>query len=153
MKMNVKDILLAQLNACHENTWFVSLLHSIDDLTEEQASWKPSETTNSIFEIVNHLIFYNQRYLNRFKDIPNERNVESNTFRNAEGLTWNDTVKRIENITTEWQNVVEEAEANKLDDMASDLAYLTIHTTYHTGQILYIRKLQGLWDSKDGVQG
>ncbi|KGA95956.1 hypothetical protein AJ85_19655 [Alkalihalobacillus alcalophilus ATCC 27647 = CGMCC 1.3604] len=137
--MNVKDILLAQLNACHENTWFVSLLHSIDNLTEEQASWKPSETTNSIFEIV--------RYLNRFKDIPNERNVETNTFRNAEGLTWNDTVKRIENITTEWKNVVEEAEANKLDEMASDLSYLTIHTTYHKGQILYIRKLQGLWET------
>ncbi|WP_228552259.1 DinB family protein [Gracilibacillus salitolerans] len=74
--MNVKDIFLAQLNACHENTWFVALLNSIDGLTEEQASWKPSETTNSIFEIVNHLIFYNQRYLNSFKGIPNEKNVD-----------------------------------------------------------------------------
>ena len=35
--MNTKEILLAQLDACHENTWFVSLRNSIDGLTEEQA--------------------------------------------------------------------------------------------------------------------
>ncbi|MFC4559705.1 DinB family protein [Virgibacillus kekensis] len=151
--MNVKGILLAQLNACHENTWFVSLLNSIDGLTEEQANWKPSETNNSIFEIVNHLIFYNQRYLNRFKDIPNERNEDNNTFRNKEELNWNDTVKRINDIMSEWKNVVEEVEAKKLDDFAPELAHLTIHTTYHTGQILYIRKLQDTWNPKGGVKG
>lgn len=62
--MNVKDVLLVQINSWEENTWFVSLLNSIDGLTEEQANWKPNETSNSISEIVNHLIFYNQRYLN-----------------------------------------------------------------------------------------
>jgi hypothetical protein len=34
--MNVKELLLAQLNACQENTWFVSLLNSIDGLTENK---------------------------------------------------------------------------------------------------------------------
>jgi hypothetical protein len=26
------------------------------------------------------------------------------------------------------------------------------HTAYHTGQILYVRKLQGVWDSDKGVK-
>ncbi|SFL98669.1 Uncharacterized damage-inducible protein DinB (forms a four-helix bundle) [Gracilibacillus orientalis] len=151
--MNVKDIFLVQLNACHENTWFVALLNSIDGLTEEQASWKPSEMTNSIFEIVNHLIFYNQQYLNRFKEIPNKEDVDNNTFRNKEELNWEDTVKCINSIMSEWKNVVEEANANKIDKWAPELAHLTNHITYHTGQILYIRKLQGTWNPKHGVEG
>ena len=151
--MNLKELLLAQLNACQENTWFVSLLNSIDGLTEEQANWKPNGKTNSIFEIVNHLIFYNQRFLNRFKDIPNDKNVDNNTFKNKEELNWNDTVKWINEIMSEWKDVVKEADTNKLNDRSSELAHLTIHTTYHTGQIIYIRKLQGIWDSKNGVNG
>ncbi|SET94144.1 DinB superfamily protein, partial [Salinibacillus kushneri] len=122
-------------------------------LTEEQAKWKPSEATNSIFEIVNHLIFYNQRYLNRFKDIPNEKNKDNNTFTNREKLSWDAAVKRIQNIMSEWTEVVREAGENKLDNMALELAHLTIHTTYHTGQIIYIRKWQGTWNPQDGVNG
>lgn len=151
--MNVKDILLAQLNACCQNTWFVSLLNSIDGITEEEANWKPSDTTNSIFEIVNHLIFYNQRYLNRFKDIQNAKNVGNNTFRNIEELNWNDTVKRINDLMFEWKKAVQESDANKINEWASELTHLNVHTTYHTGQILYIRKLQGSWNPKNGVQG
>ncbi|MGN7312041.1 DinB family protein [Alkalicoccobacillus gibsonii] len=151
--MNVKDVLLVQINSWKENTWLVSLLNSIDGLTEEQANWKPNETSNSISEIVNHLIFYNQRYLNRFKDIPNEKIDDHSTFKNTEGLSWNDIVKRITTIMSEWKNVVEDADVQKIDDKASELAHLTIHTTYHTGQILYIRKLQGLWNPKKGVEG
>ncbi|WP_194842013.1 hypothetical protein [Gracilibacillus salitolerans] len=48
---------------------------------------------------------------------------------------------------------MEEANANKIDKWAPVLAHLTIHITYHTGQILYIRKLQGMWNPKDGVEG
>jgi len=152
--MSVKDILLAQLSACHnQNTWFVSLINSIDGLTEEKAMWKPNETSNSIFEITNHLIFYNQRYLNRFKDIQNAKKVDNNMFENLEGLNWPATITRINEIMSEWKNAVEESDENKLDNWSSEIAHLTIHTTYHAGQILYIRKLQGSWNQKDGVKG
>ncbi|MFD2042911.1 DinB family protein [Ornithinibacillus salinisoli] len=151
--MNVKDILLVQVDACHKNTWFVSLINSIDNLTEEQANWKSNESTNSIFEVVNHLIFYNKRYLNRFKGVQNEENVDNNTFRNVEELSWNDTAKRIHDIMSEWKIAIEDSDANKLDDWASELTHLSIHTAYHTGQILFIRKLQGSWDEKNGVEG
>ncbi|MBY7144825.1 DinB family protein [Virgibacillus sp. NKC19-3] len=151
--MDVKDIFLAQLNTFQENTWFVSLRNAIDGLTEEQANWKPNETNNSIFEEVNHLLFYNQRYLNRFKDIPNERNTDDNTFRNKAALDWNEAVQRLNTIMVEWKNVVEASDSDKLEEFAPELAHLTLHTTYHTGQILYIRKLQGSWNAKDGVKG
>ncbi|GAA0489602.1 DinB family protein [Salinibacillus aidingensis] len=151
--MDVRDVLLAQLNACQENTWFVALRNAIEGLTEEQADWKPSESANSIFEMVNHLIFYNQRYLNRFKDLPNEKNSDSNTFSNREDLSWPDAVKRLNDLMSEWRSVVEEADDHKIDEWSAELAHLTIHITYHTGQIIYIRKLQGSWNPENGVKG
>ncbi|MFB5664079.1 DinB family protein [Alteribacillus sp. HJP-4] len=151
--MNNKEVILEQLQACQENTWFVSLLHSVDGLTEEQANWTPTDTSNSIFEIVNHLIFYNERYLNRFKDIPNEKNDDNNTFKNRKDLKWNEAVMKITEIMSEWTDAVKEADNNKFDERVSELAHLTIHTTYHTGQIIFIRKLQGIWKPDEGVIG
>jgi uncharacterized damage-inducible protein DinB len=151
--VNSKEILLAQLDACHENTWFVSLLNAIDGVSKEQASWKPNETSNSIFEIVNHLIFYNERYLNWFKGMKNESTAETNTFENKGALSWSETVKRITHIMNEWKRVVEQSDLTESDNKALELAHLTIHTTYHTGQIIYIRKLHDSWDPKNGVKG
>jgi uncharacterized damage-inducible protein DinB len=151
--MNAKDVFIAQLDACHENTWFVSLLNSVDGLTEKQANWKPNESTNSIFEIVNHLIFYNERHLNQFKNIPAEKKDDQSTFSNRRELDWNDAVKKITEIMTEWKNVVTESDDKRIEEDASKLAHLTIHTTYHAGQIIYIRKLQGSWNPEVGVFG
>lgn len=150
--MEAKDIISAQLSACLENTWFVSLLNSVKGLTEEQASWKPDEKSNSIFEIVNHLIYYNLRDLNRFKNTPDDIKVDS-TFSHPEAFDWDTASSRLKETMTEWKEVVEKADITQIDSWSEKLAHLTIHTTYHTGQILYIRKLQGAWNSKEGVEG
>jgi uncharacterized damage-inducible protein DinB len=152
--MNAKQVLLMQLDACHtQNTWFVSLINSIKGLTEEQATWKPNEATNSISEIIHHLIYYNQRHLNRLKGIENEESTDESTFRNREGLSWDETAARIDQLMAEWKKEVEEADEVNLTKWVESIAHLTIHTTYHAGQILYIRKLQGSWDPKAGVKG
>ncbi|PPA71085.1 DinB family protein [Jeotgalibacillus proteolyticus] len=152
--MNTKEILVDQLDATLENTWFVSLKNSIDGLTEEQANWKAYEATNSIFEIVNHLMYYNERCLKRFKGNSVEPNDHSDTFRNREGLSWEAAAAKLNDMMLEWKNAVVETDSSHLDEeKAGDIPYLTIHTAYHTGQILFIRKLQGSWDSESGVQG
>jgi uncharacterized damage-inducible protein DinB len=152
--MNTKEIILKQLSACHDqNTWFVSLHRAIDGLTIEQAVWKSNEFTNSVWDIINHLIFYNQRYLNRFEGISNTKDVDSNefTFRNTDELSWQSTVERIDTVMTEWRSSVKECDEKKIDTWSSELIHLTIHNAYHIGQIVHIRKLQGSWDSKQGV--
>ncbi|MGM0852506.1 MAG: DinB family protein [Bacillota bacterium] len=152
--MNAKEVLLMQLDACHtENTWFVSLINSINGLTEEQAKWKPNEATNSISEIIHHLIYYNQRHLNRLKGIENEESTGESTFLNRECISWDETALRVDQLMDDWKKAVEESDEADLNNWATNIAHLTIHTTYHAGQILYIRKLQGSWDSKEGVKG
>jgi len=39
-----------------------------------------------------------------------------------------------------------------LQKWASIIDHINTHTAYHTGQILYVRKLQGIWDSNKGVK-
>jgi uncharacterized damage-inducible protein DinB len=153
-QMNAKQVLLMQLEACHDqNTWFVSLINSINGLTEQQATWKPNEGSNSISEIIHHLIYYNQRHLNQLKGIENEERTGESTFRNKDGLSWEETGVRINQLMAEWKKAVDEADEVSLTKWVEVIAHLTIHTTYHAGQILYIRKLQGSWGPEAGVKG
>jgi uncharacterized damage-inducible protein DinB len=70
--MNLNELLLDQMHSCHDQSgWFVSLNNALIGLTAEQAAWKDGSTNNSIWQLVNHLIFWNENYLNRFKGIPN----------------------------------------------------------------------------------
>lgn len=152
--MNTKDVFLSQLSACHnQNTWFVSLNNAINGLTAETASWKSHETVNSIWEIINHLSYYNQRYLNRFKGIPITKGVDTNdiTFENVDGLSWEQTVELIDNILSEWSISIKECGEEKLQRWSSDLTHLTLHNAYHIGQIVQIRKQNEMWDPKQGV--
>lgn len=152
--MNCKDILVAQLNACHNHdTWFVSLQSALRGLTAEQASEKTKNSANSIHEIVNHLIYYNERYLNRFNGITNPKGVESNddTFTENAHRSWQSTVETMDNIMSEWIISVKDSQEDRLQQWAADLTHLTIHTTYHIGQIVQIRKEQGSWNPSNGV--
>jgi DinB superfamily len=152
--MNAKDFFLEQLIVCHnESNWFVSFQNAISGLTAEQASWKNNQMTNSIWEIVNHLIFYNQKHLNRLKDNPVTTEIDSNdsTFRNIEELSWDSTVTLMDDMMSDWINTIKECSEETFNRWASYLVNLTIHMAYHTGQIVHIRKEQGSWDLKQGV--
>jgi uncharacterized damage-inducible protein DinB len=153
--MNSKDIFLKQLRACHnKNGWFVSLHSAVNGLTAEQALWKSIESTNSIWEIVNHLIFYNRRYLHRFKETPlpqTEVNSNKATFNNLNDEDWQSTIININTIMSEWVNTVKDSQEDKVESWSSDLVHLTIHNAYHIGQIVHIRKQQGTWNPKQGV--
>ncbi|MCR6109110.1 DinB family protein [Bacillus sp. A301a_S52] len=151
--MTLKTSMLAQLKTCHrENAWYVATLNAIDELTEEQAMWKPQKADYSIFELTNHIIYYSDRYLKRFKGTEDDEIHKDNTFKGSEGMSWYDTVERLTAITSEWVKVVGEADEQKLADWAVDIAHLTTHTAYHTGQMVVLRKWQHAWHDKNGVK-
>lgn len=72
--MNRKDVLLEQFLCYHKKSyWFVSFEKAEAGLTPEQALWKKSYSENSIWEIISHLVFWNKRFLNRFKNSENPK--------------------------------------------------------------------------------
>ena len=151
----LKSILLEQLKTTHNvKDWFVPPSIAIAGLTAEQANWKDNTENHSIAQLTTHLIFWNLQSLNKFDGKPqsafNGDNKE--TFTPVTTQTWNATVERLDSVLTEWENAVKNADENKLKTWYSTIAHIGTHNAYHTGQILYIRKMKGWWDDNNGVK-
>jgi hypothetical protein len=151
----LKSVLLEQLRGTHNHEeWFVPVNIAIEGLTAEQASWKDETENHSIAQLVNHLIFWNQQYLAKFKgDKPTAFNGDNKeTFAGLDKATWEATVKQMDDVLKAWEKAIEEADDAKLAKWASTIAKISTHNAYHTGQIIYIRKMKGNWDSAKGVK-
>lgn len=153
------------MRACYdEENWFVTFQKALEGLTPEFAEWK-RDGNHSIHELVNHLIFWNQRYLNRFKNVPvpkikdNEYSfTNESTGSNVDG--WKPTIEKANAVFEEWIAQLKDADDTKLEGTAIDghpgswfdvLSNITIHNAYHIGQMVSIRKQQGSWNPEVGV--
>ncbi|MCY7914654.1 DinB family protein, partial [Bacillus haynesii] len=75
---------------------------------------------NSILEIANHLIFYNERYLKRFKGIPVPAfdYTIDDTFLNKSGLGWEESRQELNTIYDEWIDAISACEEEMLKQPA-----------------------------------
>jgi len=163
--MTTKELLLEQFTECYdENAWFVALKNALQNLTAEQAAWKPENSDNSIWETLSHLNFYNEAYLKRFKGIEYEYPVSSNdeTFSSDETASeeaWGREVERFVSVMSEWRTLLEAADETKFDEAVPNketpwsalVSHINTHNAHHGGQIVLLRKLQGSWDAAKGV--
>lgn len=153
-KPSLRSILLEQLKTTHnQQDWFVPVSKAVEGLTPEQAMWKQGDANHSIAQLVNHLIFWDKEQLDKFNGKPAATvNNNDETFSNVDKKTWPLAVKQLDDILTEWENAVANATDEKLESWYSAIAHIGAHNAYHTGQIMYIRKQQGSWDSSKGVK-
>ena len=160
----VRSILLAQLRSTHNKAeWFVPVNTAIAGLTPEQARWvptseggksNPAPADHSVGMLAYHLLFWNSEQLAKFKGekgapIPGD-NTE--TFNKFDSTNWPAVVAQLDTVLTEIEHVVETASDAQLAKWAPDIAHIGTHNAYHTGQIIYVRKLQGTWDPDKGVK-
>lgn len=151
----LKSILLEQLRTTHNvKDWFVPVNIALEGLTPEQAKWKDGSGNHSIGQLASHLIFWNLQQLTKFKNLPqpvfNGNNDE--TFNSFDKENWKATVQKLDSVLTALEKTVEETDDAKLQSWYSAIAHIGAHNAYHTGQIIYIRKLQGSWDAEKGVK-
>ena len=151
--MSVKLILNEQFDACFDQSaWFASAKSALENLSAEDAVWIPADEIHSVCEIVTHLNFYNQKCLRRFKGIKiNKESMEiAETYSNED---WKNVLYEFNSIMSEWKVLLENADEAKLaeGDSGSMIAHFNIHNAYHIGQIVIVRKLQGNWNSSQGV--
>ena len=151
----LRSILLEQLKTTHNiKDWFVPPTIAVAGLTAEQANWKDSSDNHSIAQLTTHLIFWNKQLLDKFKGIQpdtfNGNNKE--TFSPVNESSWNATIQRLDSVLTAWEDVVQTADEKKLSQWYSAIAHMGTHNAYHTGQIIYIRKMKGWWDENNGVK-
>lgn len=152
----LKTVLLEQLKTTHNvQDWFVPANQSVEGLTADQAAWKDGNANHSIAQLVNHLIFWNQTQLAKFKGEtpPAYSGKNDETFSmNLDKGGWDSAVRQLDGVFTDWEKAIEAADEKKLESWYGTIAHISTHNAYHTGQILYIRKQQGSWDPAKGVK-
>ena len=151
----LRGVLLEQLHTTHDQEdWFVPANIAVAGLTAEQASWSPGKGNHSVGQLAYHLWFWNSRELADFKGekAPAFDGNNDETFDNFTAAQWDDLVKKLNQVLTDWDTAVAAADDQKLAAKASLVAHVGSHNAYHIGQILYVRKLQGAWDPAKGVK-
>jgi hypothetical protein len=74
------------------------------------------------------------------------------TFNDFNAATWDRTVHDLDAVMKGIEDWVAHATDEQLSKVAPTIADICAHNAYHTGQILYVRKLEGAWDPKNGVK-
>lgn len=153
--VSTKDILLKQLKTTHtEKEWFVPLQGALEGLTPEQAMWRDSSGNHSIAQITSHLVFWNERTLAKLNgmQITDFKGDNTETFDAFTAERWGSTLNKLDSVMRTMEESITNADEKKLAEWYATLANVSTHNAYHTGQIVYIRKLQGSWDGDKGVK-
>jgi uncharacterized damage-inducible protein DinB len=151
----LKGILLDQLHSTHDEAqWFVPAKVAVAGLTAEQANWTPGKGQHSVGQLAYHLWYWDNRSLEQFKgEKPSAFDGNNDeTFDNFNPAQWEDLQKKLDQVMTGWETAVEGADDQKLAANAWLIAHVGAHNAYHLGQILYVRKLNGMWDPSKGVK-
>lgn len=155
---SVKEVLLDQLAACHDDeSWFKSSKTILDDISVAEAIWKTEGNPYSIWEIANHLIYWNELWLRRFinddmndkSNMNNDETFELNHMKMNEE-SWHETIQRLSNGFSEWRDIITNCEVLKLERIIPSyfnahwwgvISNLCIHNAYHIGQMMLLKKL------------
>jgi uncharacterized damage-inducible protein DinB len=151
----LRGVLLEQLRTTHdEEDWFVPASIAVQGLTAEQAKWTPGKDAHSVGQLAYHLWFWNTTELAHFKGEkpPAFSGNNDETFNDYNAEQWDDLQKKLNQVLTDWEKAVESADDKKLAENASLIAHVGAHNAYHIGQIIYVRKLEGVWDPSKGVK-
>ena len=152
---DLRGVLLELLHDTHnKQDWFVPGNTAIAGLTAEQAKWMPGKDGHSVGQLAYHLVFWDSEQLAKFKGQkpPAFDGNNDETFNEFDAKKWAETVKQFDQVMTDWETAVAAADEAKLAEWASTIDHVAAHNAYHVGQILYVRKLQGVWDPAKGVK-
>ena len=143
------DDLLARTTT--QSNWQPPLEPALDGIGAKQAAWRPAEGRNSIHMIVRHLIVWKGAVLADMRgEAPNlpPRSPAGWGPLEADDEAWESDRADLERLNREVQ------EATAAPDLGLPLAafgtplgatlmHVAAHDAYHTGQIVYLRRLQG----------
>ncbi|MFA1822651.1 DinB family protein [Virgibacillus oceani] len=149
-----KTILLDQLLAnANDRSWYASFQESVEGITDKEATWKPDETSHSIVEIIQHLIYWNEIWQLRYEksNFNAAQSLENNadSFLTSKDRNFVELKEQLLKVLLRWQELITEekleASVNGFPVAAEWWALIgnaTTHNAYHIGQIAYIRNMK-----------
>ncbi len=152
---DLRSVLLAELRSTHNSEeWFVPANVAVAGLTAEQASWTDGKGNHSVGQLAHHLVFWDKQSLAKLRgDKPDKFSGNNDeTFDKFDAKTWEETKKQLDQVLSDLEKWVETADEAKLKANAQQLTHISTHNAYHIGQMLYVRKQEGVWNPKNGVK-
>jgi hypothetical protein len=135
----------------NQKNWFVSGKEAFAGLTPEQAAWTDGKN-HSAGQLLLHINFWNARVLAQFKGEKSpEAPANDETFK-FDPKNWNSAVQQFDDIMSQMEKAVESANDADLQKMAPTAARVAQHNAYHIGEIVMVRKAQGVWNPDNGVK-
>lgn len=129
--------------AWKEGLWYAPWSQALEGLTPQQAAWTPAPGRKSIWELLSHMCFWREHALRTIAgDRPSKEEVAKRNFQAPTDLTpaaWQAARDRFADL----QNQIRQVIADPAGDV-SRLQYMIPHDSYHVGQIMYLRAMQGL---------
>jgi uncharacterized damage-inducible protein DinB len=108
---------------------------------------------HSVGMLAYHLVFWNENALARLRGEKTTSPSNNNeTFNDFDAAHWDDIVRRLDQVMKALEAEVGKMPEEKLAKAAQTISHISTHNAYHTGQILYVRKLQGSWNPANGVK-
>ncbi|WP_057763076.1 DinB family protein [Cytobacillus praedii] len=142
-------------NGLHGVNAHVDPLEVFVGLRWEKAGGKPANCPYSVWQVLNHMIFWQDFYLTFLKGkVPEHPEHDEDSWPDETAplneTEWSDTLLLFSKGLKEAENQAKK-ELNELKDLRLErtrgdiLATLMAHNSYHTGQIALIRQLIGEW--------
>ncbi|MFS0781720.1 DinB family protein [Bacillus sp. 1P06AnD] len=151
--IEAKAILLDQLLAnANDHSWYISFYEAVDGLSEPEACWKPDDSSHSIAEIVQHLIYWNETWQKRYKE-NNARAVthtnNENTFLIGDLDSFSELKGKLLQTLLQWQELIKEEKLLSTvigypvkAEWWAIISNVATHNAYHIGQVAYLRKME-----------
>ncbi len=160
--LTLKELVVDHVHTTlHEEDWQwqPSLSEALEGLTAAQAAWKPTRERHSIWQIVRHLILWKLGVLKAWDgDPPDEAQIVASDWQEVVGdeADWERDRQTLLDISTQYltraQALADEGLSRRIvwyksggtQPLAIRLVRTTTHDIYHSGQIRYLRALQGI---------
>ncbi len=159
--ITVKDLLSSHLeDTFAKEGWHPPLATAVWGLSAEQAAWKPGPERHSIGQIVRHVIRWKRGVLRALAgDPPDFERMTAEDWPEAAGDqgAWEADVRALHDIYAEFRQhldvlgdegvqraVLSYRQSSQPAVIARRLLNAFTHDAYHTGQIQYLRALQGV---------
>ena len=139
--MDRETLIRMWTEAWDDGIWYAPWSKAVAGLSARQAAWKPASDRHSIWQIVTHIMFW-QEYTLRV--IAGDRPAQAEVDRR----NWEEPVDVSERAWAHTREQFAESYTRMRDAMHNGagmerLIYHLPHESYHIGQIMYVRALQG----------
>lgn len=140
--------------------WCLPLAAALEGVGPAEAAWQPPGNGTTIWQNVNHINYWNDYLLKRMtsQEVPTTFPPNSETFGDpgnpADEAGWQETLALTHRLAEGLQAHLAQLTDADLDvslgkqTVGASLTSWVMHDTYHTGQIVLLRKMQESWPAK-----